>query len=93
MISAKNHSIAQHCFIKSIQLNKSTNEVPWNNLGILYFQKNNIQLPHKALCRSQSEEPSFVNCWIGLSLIAAQVKHEETLDLLKHCNDIGNHVS
>lgn len=67
--------------------------MPWNNLGIVYFEKNTIELPHKALCRSQSEEPSFVNSWIGLSRIAAQVKHEETLDLLKHCNDIGNHVS
>ncbi|KAJ9592014.1 hypothetical protein L9F63_001453, partial [Diploptera punctata] len=59
-----NLALAQHAFIKSIQI-ENNNSVTWTNLGTLYLNMNEIKLAHEAFKVAQRTEPSYVQCWIG----------------------------
>uniref|UniRef100_A0A8C9Y4R4 SKI3 subunit of superkiller complex n=1 Tax=Sander lucioperca TaxID=283035 RepID=A0A8C9Y4R4_SANLU len=87
----ENFALAQHCFIKSIQV-EPNNVVAWTNLGTLYLKKDNIELAHEAFKIAQSLEPLYVNCWIGQALIAERVGSYDTMDLFRHTTELSTHM-
>ncbi|KAI9527787.1 hypothetical protein NQZ68_027877 [Dissostichus eleginoides] len=87
----ENFALAQHCFIKSIQV-EPNNVVAWTNLGTLYLKKDNIELAHEAFKIAQSLEPLYVNCWIGQALIAERVGSFDTMDLFRHTTELSTHM-
>lgn len=86
-----NPKLAQHCFIKSIQV-ENNNAVAWTNLGALYLKSSNLQLAHEAFKVAQSLDPSYVGCWIGQAIIAESVGHEDAMDLFRHTTELSNHT-
>lgn len=100
VIAGDHLSVSQHCFLKSIKLSAATTEMQWSNLGVLYMkdagqcvnlEEDLIFQAHKAFNESQAQNPNYVNCWIGQALIAENVNHASTLDLLRHCNTLNYH--
>ncbi|KAH7962098.1 hypothetical protein HPB52_014424 [Rhipicephalus sanguineus] len=87
---AENYGLAQHCFIKSLEL-ESNNLYAWTNLGALYLQAGNVQLAHQAFAKAQSVEPTAMRPWVGQAFIAEKVQHHDTVDLFRHCMGLGNH--
>uniref|UniRef100_UPI0037E80CDA superkiller complex protein 3 n=1 Tax=Semicossyphus pulcher TaxID=241346 RepID=UPI0037E80CDA len=87
----ENFALAQHCFIKSTQV-EPNNVVAWTNLGTLYLKKDNIELGHEAFKIAQSLEPLYVNCWIGQALIAERVGSYDTMDLFRHTTELSTHM-
>uniref|UniRef100_A0A3P9KFX9 Tetratricopeptide repeat domain 37 n=1 Tax=Oryzias latipes TaxID=8090 RepID=A0A3P9KFX9_ORYLA len=92
MNKLENFALAQHCFIKSIQVEPNQNVVAWTNLGTLYLKKANIELAHEAFKIAQSLEPLYVNCWIGQALIAEGVGSYDTMDLFRHTTELSTHM-
>ena len=86
-----NNALAQHCFIKSTQL-ESNNVSAWTNLGTLYLVNQNIKLAHECFKTAQSLDPSYVASWIGQAIIAETVGHEEAMDLFRHTTELSNHI-
>ncbi|XP_069747865.1 superkiller complex protein 3 [Narcine bancroftii] len=84
----ENYALAQHAFIKSIQVEQN-NVVAWTNLGATYLKNENIELAHEAFKVAQSLEPSYVMCWIGQALVAEAVGSYETMDLFRHTTELG----
>lgn len=83
-----NLPLAQHCFIKSLELNKKA-AIAWTNLGVLYFSQGEIKLANKAFSRSQQSETSYANGWTGQACIAERIgEAEEAMDLFKHCTSL-----
>lgn len=81
-------ALAQHCFIKALQLNKKS-AVPWTNLGALYLQQGELKLANKVFGRAQQAETSFVNGWNGQAFIAEIMgEKDEAMDLFKHCTNL-----
>ncbi|KAM6965620.1 superkiller complex protein 3 [Aplochiton taeniatus] len=87
----ENFALAQHCYIKSIQV-EANNVVAWTNLGALYLKKENIELSHEAFKIAQSLEPLYVNCWIGQALIAETVGSYDAMDLFRHTTELSTHT-
>ncbi|KAL0979784.1 hypothetical protein UPYG_G00189630 [Umbra pygmaea] len=87
----ENYALAQHSFIKSVQV-EPNNVVAWTNLGALYLKKDNIELSHEAFKVAQSLEPLYVNCWIGQALIAETVGSYDTMDLFRHTTELSTHT-
>ncbi|XP_055938713.1 SKI3 subunit of superkiller complex protein-like [Argiope bruennichi] len=83
-------AFGQHALIKSLSLNKFNAET-WTNLGVLYLEKENIELAHLAFKMAQSAEPTYPLSWIGQAFIADKVKHSETVDLYRHATTLGSH--
>jgi hypothetical protein len=54
---------AQHCFFKSIQLQRSA--VAYANLGFLYYRYENIELANRAFSYAQQTDPKYSLAWIG----------------------------
>lgn len=81
----KNERLAQHCFIKSLELDKKL-AVVWTNLGVLYLSNGvrNASLANAAFSQAQQSEPSYSVAWTGQALIAELVNSIEKIDLLKH---------
>ncbi|XP_065220863.1 tetratricopeptide repeat protein 37 [Planococcus citri] len=82
--------LAQHCFIKSIQIDNDC-AVSWTNLGVLYLQLEDIQLANEAFQNAQRSDPKYSRSWIGQALIAESVDHLETIDLFYHTTQLGYH--
>ncbi|XP_036383792.1 tetratricopeptide repeat protein 37 [Megalops cyprinoides] len=87
----ENFALAQHSFIKSVNLG-TNNVTAWTNLGALYLKKENIELAHEAFKIAQSLEPLYVNCWIGQALIAETVGSYDTMDLFRHTTELSTHT-
>ena len=86
----KEYALAQHAFIKAIELNQHS-AVAWSNLGVLYLTLNDIKLANEAFSRAQCADPNFKNCWIGQAFIAELLKHKECMDLFRHSTQLGFH--
>ena len=56
--------LAQHCFIKSLQLNDN-NAITWTNLGVFYLLNENLKLAHECFKKSQAIDPEYSVAWIG----------------------------
>ncbi|KAF2364216.1 Tetratricopeptide-like helical domain [Trinorchestia longiramus] len=85
--SVKNMALAQHCFIKSVQLQPSASN--WTHLGAFYLVGGEVQLAHQAFCQAQALDPRFVTCWTGQALVAESVQHYDAADLFRHCCTLG----
>nr|CAD7458188.1 unnamed protein product [Timema tahoe] len=66
----KNYSLAQHAFIKSVNI-ESSNPVSWTNLGTLYLLLGELKLANEAFIVTQRTEPSYIQCWIGQAPVVA----------------------
>ena len=100
VIAGDHLSVSQHCLLNSIKLCAATTEMQWSNLGVVYMkdaalcvnlEDDLIFRAHKCFNESQAQNPNYVNCWIGQALIAENVNHSSTLDLLRHCNSLKYH--
>ncbi|CAF3843790.1 unnamed protein product [Adineta steineri] len=80
---------AQHCFFKSLQLQRSA--IAYTNLGFLYYRHENINLSNKAFSNAQQTDPMYSLAWIGQALIAEKIDYNESIDLYRHCVDLSNH--
>ena len=81
--------LAQHAFIKSIQL--QSNATAWSNLGIVYLTQNRLDLANKAFKEAQNQDPTYIQAWIGQALLAETAGVDnEAIDLFRHCNFLGN---
>lgn len=86
-----NPELAQHCFIKALELDKKC-AIAWTNLGVLYLSEGfHTKLANAAFAHAQQSEPSYHNAWIGQAQIAEVVDRLETIDLLKHSISLGYH--
>jgi len=84
-------ALAQHCFIKAVNLDKKT-FTSWSNLGVFYLMNGDIKLANKAFSRAQQYDTSFLNAWIGQAWIAELIgENDEAMDLFRHCTQLGYH--
>jgi superkiller protein 3 len=84
-------SLAQHCFVKAIELDKKT-FTSWSNLGIFYLMHSNIPLANKAFSRAQQADTTFLQAWIGQGIIAEIIgERDEAMDIFRHCTQLGFH--
>lgn len=84
-------ALAQHCFIKAVNLDKKT-FTSWSNLGVFYLMNGDIKLANKAFSRAQQSDTSFLNAWIGQAWIAELIgENDEAMDLFRHCTQLGYH--
>lgn len=84
-------ALAQHCFIKAVNLDKKT-FTSWSNLGVFYLMHGDIKLANKAFSRAQQSDTSFLNAWIGQAWIAELIgENDEAMDLFRHCTQLGYH--
>lgn len=79
VIAGDHLSVSQHCFLKSMKLSAASTEMQWANLGVVYLKDASLCVnlnddlvfqAHKAFNQSQSQNPNYVNSWIGQTLIA-----------------------
>jgi superkiller protein 3 len=85
----KAKSLAQHAFIKSIEI--VNNSISWTNLGILYLLMDEHGLANNAFKEAQNQEPSYINGWVGQALLAELTGFdEEAMDLFRHTTILGN---
>lgn len=84
-------ALAQHCFIKAINLDKKT-YTSWSNLGFFYLAQGDIKLANKAFGRAQQSDTNFLNAWVGQGIIAELIgDRDEAMDLFRHCTQLGFH--
>ena len=55
--------LAQHCFLKSLQLQRSA--LAYTNLGVLYYRHDNLQCANAAFSNAQQTDPMYSLAWIG----------------------------
>ena len=65
----QNPLVAQHSFIRSLNLNEN-NARPWTNLGALYLLDNELVLANESFTRAQSVDPDYADAWVGQALVA-----------------------
>lgn len=85
-----NLALAQHCFIKALELDKKL-AIVWTNLGVLYLSQGpHVQkMANTAFTQAQQSEPSYANAWTGQAQIAESLDRLETIDLLAHSTSLG----
>ncbi|XP_055387036.1 tetratricopeptide repeat protein 37 [Condylostylus longicornis] len=87
-----NYSLAQHYFIKGLQLDENC-AIIWANLGVLLLNVNDISLSNKYFKRSQESNPIYINGWLGQAIIAELIgEEEEAIDLFRHCTELDFHI-
>lgn len=82
--------LAQHCFIKALELDRKL-AVVWTNLGVLYLSQGQIKMANAAFKQAQQSEPTFPNAWTGQAQVAEILAPNETIDLLQHSITLGYH--
>ncbi len=89
---AQQPSIAQHAFIRALELNPNSPgaAATWTHLGSLYMKHDNLHLAHECFKRAQNVDPFHVAAWIGQAHIAEQLSPAEAMDLFRHTVSIGN---
>ena len=60
---AGNWSQAQHCLVRSLQL--ETSATAWTNLGAVYMALGEHTLANKAFKEAQAAQPDYVRGWAG----------------------------
>lgn len=88
-VEINNLPLAQHCFIKSLNIDKKS-AVAWSNLGAFYLSQVNNKLANKAFGRAQQSDTSLIKAWIGQAIIAEQMNYPfEAMDLFRHTTSLG----
>lgn len=85
-----NLALAQHCFIKALELDKKL-AIVWTNLGVLYLSQGPHveKMANMAFTQAQQSQPSYENAWTGQAQIAETHDTFETIDLLAHSTSLG----
>lgn len=80
-----NAALAQHAFIKAVQLNR-TAAVAWTNLGVLYAARaNDVRLANRAFGQAQQAQTDYVPGWTGQACLAERLgQPSEAIDLFQH---------
>ncbi|GLH08653.1 Tetratricopeptide repeat protein 37 [Gryllus bimaculatus] len=86
-----NLKLAQHAFIKSIQIEKNHNAPAWTNLGTIYFKLKEIKMANDAFRAAQRTDPTYIQGWLGQAMLAESVNHEDTMDLFRHTTSLAVH--
>lgn len=89
-LDINNLALAQHCFIKALELDRKL-AVVWTNLGVLYLDQGQTKMANVAFTQSQQSEPTYANAWTGQAQIAEILGFCETIDLLRHSISLGYH--
>lgn len=89
-LDLNNLALAQHCFIKALELDRKL-AVAWTNLGILYLDQGQTKMANVAFKQAQQSEPTYANAWTGQAQIAEILESNETIDLLRHSISLGYH--
>lgn len=89
-IDVNNLALAQHCFIKALEIDRKL-AVAWTNLGILYLSQGQTKMANVAFKQAQQSEPTYANAWTGQAQVAEIVAPNETIDLLCHSITLGYH--
>lgn len=82
--------MAQHCFIKALELDRKL-AVAWTNLGVLYLDQGQTIMANVAFKQAQQSEPTYANAWTGQAQIAEIMGSDEKIDLLRHSISLGYH--
>lgn len=90
MIDLNNLALAQHCFIKALEIDRKL-AVAWTNLGILYLSQGQTKMANVAFKQAQQSEPTFANAWTGQAQVAEILASNETIDLLRHSITLSYH--
>ncbi|KAJ3404912.1 Superkiller protein 3 [Chytriomyces hyalinus] len=86
-----NSKIAQHAFIKALELNERAVE-PWTNLGYFYYFNHDMDLAKQCFGRAQLLDPESSLCWYGQGLInESRVLSDISTgpDLFDHANNLA----
>lgn len=80
-----NSALAQHAFIKAVQLNR-TAAPAWTNLGVLYAARaGDVRLANRAFGQAQQAQTDYVFGWTGQACLAEQLGQPcEAIDLFQH---------
>lgn len=80
-----NAALAQHAFIKAVQLNR-TAAVAWTNLGVLYAARaNDVRLSNRAFTQAQQAQTDYVPGWTGQACLAERLgQPSDAVDLFQH---------
>ena len=89
ILDLKLGSLAQHSFIKSLQL-EPNNVVTWCNLGFFYITFKEAMRAHACFSKAQSLEPRYSFAWIGQALVAEEIEPKEAMDLYRHACTLEN---
>lgn len=81
-------ALAQHCFIKALELDKKL-AIVWTNLGVFYLSQGFEKMANMAFTQAQQSEPSYANAWAGQAQIAEKFDRFEAIDLLAHSTSLG----
>lgn len=83
-------ALAQHCFIKALELDKKLATV-WTNLGVLYLSQGPqlLCMANKFFNQAQQSEPSYANAWTGQAQVAEPYDRFETIELLAHSTSLN----
>ncbi|EGD72708.1 T-cell receptor beta chain ANA 11 [Salpingoeca rosetta] len=65
----------------------------WVHIGALFKSRGRTREAHRAFTQAQMLDPGKSRAWIGQALVAAEVQHEETLDLFRHALELYPHGS
>ena len=88
MTKQENWALAQHCFIKSLELD--TTSMAWTNLGVVYLSLGEQGLANKAFKEAQNSDPDYIRGWTGQAILAEIVGvRSEAMDLFRHCTFLG----
>lgn len=79
----QNLALAQHCFIKALEIDRKV-AVVWTNLGALYLEHGKYKLANNAFTQAQQAEPTYATAWTGQAQIAEKMQPKETIGLLRH---------
>lgn len=90
ILDIENLPLAQHCFIKALELDRKL-AVVWTNLGALYLSHGKIKLANIAFTQAQQAEPNYGTAWTGQALIAEVMHSNETIGLLRHAVSLAYH--
>ena len=86
----QNPQVAQHSFIRSLNLNEN-NARTWANLGALYLLNNEPVLANEAFTRAQSVDPEYAEAWVGQALVATLYGNTtEARSLFTHAFEISD---
>uniref|UniRef100_T1GA06 Uncharacterized protein n=1 Tax=Megaselia scalaris TaxID=36166 RepID=T1GA06_MEGSC len=88
-----NLPMAQHCFIKALNLERKSAMV-WVNLGSLYLKLTEIKLANEAFLRAQHAEPDYLCAWMGQAMVGELIGVDEleVMDLFRHCTQLNFHI-
>ena len=85
-----NPKVAQHSFIRSLHINERSSRT-WVNLGALHLEHYDYELAHEAFSRAQSNDPDYVDAWLGEGMIALGFGDAaEALIHFKHAFEIAD---